>query len=252
MDDATLYARMHGNLKEFCRLMGNASPGARAIELDGVVAAVVPATPHRSLPNSVAYDSADALERALPRLEEVYAESGIDAWAVWVPDADERTARMLGRAGHTLDAAPAVMCMELSDLSAPRLDELDLDPDPRVETLAELNDAAYGTAPDMSRAVRSMPGVSLYVACLDGRPVSCLGTHDLDGDCCILYVATVPEARGRGLAGKLMSLALNDARERGATTTSLQATKMGYPLYARLGYRDLGALEMWERRESRS
>ena len=46
-----------------------------------------------------------------------------------------------------------------------------------------------------------------------------------------------------------MSLALHDARERGATTTSLQATKMGYPLYARLGYRDLGALQMWERRK---
>ena len=26
---------------------------------------------------------------------------------------------------------------------------------------------------------------------------------------------------------------------------------MGYPLYAKLGYRDLGALQMWERRRSR-
>ena len=98
-----------------------------------------------------------------------------------------------------------------------------------METLAQLNDAAYGTAPDMSRALRSLPGVVLYVARADGRPVGCLGTHDLDGDCCILYVATAPEARGRGLAGRLMSLALHEARERGATTTSLQATKMGYP-----------------------
>ncbi len=250
MDDSALYARMHGNLRAFCRLMGGASPGARVVELDGVVASVVPATPHRSLMNSVAYDSADALERALPQLMDTYAGSGIEAWAVWVPERDVRAKRLLGQTGHALDAAPAVMCMELGDLRAPRPGDLDLDPDPRVETLATLNDTAYGTAPDMSLALRSMSGVVLYVAQVDGRPASCLGTHDLDGDCCILYVATAPEARGRGLASKLMSLALHDARDRGATTTSLQATKMGYPLYARLGYRDLGALEMWEWRKA--
>src|SRR6185312_16286286 len=51
MDDSTLYARMHANLRAFCRLMGSASPGARAVELPGVVAAVAPVTPHRSLFN---------------------------------------------------------------------------------------------------------------------------------------------------------------------------------------------------------
>ena len=62
-------------------------------------------------------------------------------------------------------------------------------------------------------------------------------------------MATVPEARGRGLARKLMTHALHEARDRGSTTTSLQATKMGYPVYAGLGYRDLGALQVGERRE---
>ncbi len=248
MDDSALFARMHGNLREFCRLMGSASPGARVVELPGVVGAVVPATPQRSLFNSAMYDTADELAPALPRLADVYAESGIEAWTVWAPEADAQAARLLAAAGHRIDAAPAVMCMELSDLRAPRPTDLDLDPDPRVTTLAELNDAAYGTAPDTARAVQSLPETNLHVARLDGRAVSCVGTHDLDGDTCILYVATVPEARGRGLAGKLMALALHAARDRGATTTSLQATKMGYPIYAKLGYRDLGALQMWEKR----
>lgn len=250
MDDSALYARMHANLREFCRLMGTASPGARALELPGVVGCLVPATPHRSLFNSVAYDSAEQLERALPELAALYAEAGIRAWSVWVPEADTRTSALLAERGHTLDAAPAVMCMELSDLQEPRPTDLDLDTEPRTATLAQLNDAAYGTAPDMERAVQSLPGVPLYVARVDGRPVSCLGMHDLDGDCCVLYVATVPAARGRGLARKLLTYALHDARDRGATTTSLQATKMGYPVYARLGYRDLGRLQMWEKRET--
>lgn len=249
LDDPVLYARMHANLRDFCRLMGGASPGARVIELPGVVAAVVPATPHRSLFNSVAYDSADELAQALPRLADMYAESGIEAWTVWTPERDERAARLLSDAGHRIDGDPAVMCMELSDLRAPRPDDLDLDPDPRVATLSDLNDTAYGTAPDMSRAVQTLPGVTLHVVRLDGRPVSAVGTHDADGDTCILYVATAPAARGRGLASKLMALALHEARDRGATTTSLQATKMGYPIYAKLGYRDLGTLQMWEKRE---
>jgi GNAT superfamily N-acetyltransferase len=249
MDDSTLYARMHANLRAFCRLMGSASPGARAVRLPGVVAAVAPVTPHRSLFNSVAYDTPEALERALPELGDMYSAAGVHAWSVWAPEADACSTRLLAEAGHVLDGDPAVMCMELSDLDAPRPDDLHLDPEPRVETLAHLNDAAYGTAPDMAQAVQSMPGVQIYIARLDGRPVSCVGTHDLDGDSCILYVATLPEARGRGLARKLLTLALHEARERGATTTSLQATKMGYSVYARLGYRDLGALQMWERRK---
>ena len=39
-------------------------------------------------------------------------------------------------------------------------------------------------------------------------------------------------------------------RDGGATTTSLEATKLGRGLYARLGYGDLGELQMWERRAS--
>jgi GNAT superfamily N-acetyltransferase len=248
VDDAELYARMHANLREFCRLMGGASPGARVVELPGVVAAVAPATPHRSLPNSVAYDSAAELEDALPRLAEEYEASGIHAWTVWAPERDERATALLAEAGHRLDAAPAAMCMELRDLGSERPDDLDLDPDPTVAMMAELNDAAYGTGPDMARALQQLPGVVLHVARVDGRPASVVGTHDFGGDTCILFVATAPEARGRGLATRLMVLALHDARDRGATTTSLQATKMGYPVYAKLGYRDLGALQMWERR----
>jgi GNAT superfamily N-acetyltransferase len=239
---------MHANVREFCRLMGGASPGASVVELPGVIGAVVPVTPHRSLFNSAAYDTPDDLERALPRLADVYAEAGIGAWTVWVPERDERSRQLLAGAGHRLDGDPAVMCMELSDLDVARPGDLDLEPEPSVSMLADLNDAAYGTAPDMARAVRELPGVILHVARADGRPASVVGTHDHGGDSCIVYVATLPEARGRGLASRLMAHALHEARDRGATTTSLQATKMGYPVYARLGYRDLGALQMWERR----
>jgi hypothetical protein len=45
-----------------------------------------------------------------------------------------------------------------------------------------------------------------------------------------------------------MHLALAEGRDRGCDISTLQATTLGYPVYARLGYRDVGALQMWERR----
>jgi hypothetical protein len=45
-----------------------------------------------------------------------------------------------------------------------------------------------------------------------------------------------------------MRTALREARERGCTTTCLEATARGEPVYARLGYRPLGRLGMWELR----
>jgi GNAT superfamily N-acetyltransferase len=249
MDDSALYARMHANLREFFRLTARASPGARAAELPGLTASVVPLTPDRSVMNSVVYETAEDLERALPDLGAIYSDAGVRAWTVWVPAQDTRAAGALSAAGHLLDAEPAVMCMELSALEAPRPDDLELDPEPSVAVLADLNDRAYGyDRPDFSLGLAELRGVTVYVACVDGVPASCLGALDHEGDCCITLVATRPEARGRGLAGRLMALALHEARERGCTTTSLQATKMGHPIYAALGYRDLGPIQMWEHR----
>jgi len=44
-----------------------------------------------------------------------------------------------------------------------------------------------------------------------------------------------------------MRQAIIDARLRGCKTSSLQATRAGYPLYRRVGYLDLCAIDMWER-----
>jgi ribosomal protein S18 acetylase RimI-like enzyme len=83
---------------------------------------------------------------------------------------------------------------------------------------------------------------------VEGRPAATLAIHDHDGDAHVTLVGTLEAARGRGLATLLMRQALADARERGCTTTTLVATKMGHPVYARLGYRDFGRVQMWERR----
>jgi hypothetical protein len=45
-----------------------------------------------------------------------------------------------------------------------------------------------------------------------------------------------------------MRKAMADAAGRGRRTSTLQATKLGVPVYRRCGYADFGALQMWELR----
>jgi ribosomal protein S18 acetylase RimI-like enzyme len=66
---------------------------------------------------------------------------------------------------------------------------------------------------------------------------------DHEGDCGIYMVGTVPAARRRGIATALSAHAVAEARLRGCTTVSLQATEMAVGVYARVGFRDLGRFE---------
>lgn len=110
---------------------------------------------------------------------------------------------------------------------------------------------AFGFGDELARALRdSPPGALCYLAHLDGRPVASVMACHHEGDCGIFWVATLEHAQRRGLATALMVAALRDAREADCETTSLQATAQGAPVYARLGYEDHGAIEMWERRLS--
>ena len=252
MARAVEYERMLRSMREFFRLVGRSSEGAHVIELDGVMGSVCPKVPERSLPNSVVYESQDALIAALPELARHYDEAGIDAWTVWVPEDDTDAASALSDAGHVLDADPAAMTIDLADLPEPGDDGLDYRTGPELmPVVASINDRAYpfeGT-PFAELTADQPPGVTHdYVAYLDGEPAASVVILPVNGDASVWDVATLPDARGRGLCGRLLHRALWDARERGCDLSTLQATKLGEPVYTRLGYRRHGALQMWERR----
>ena len=52
----------------------------------------------------------------------------------------------------------------------------------------------------------------------------------------IMNMYTVPEYRRRGIAYKTLSMLVNDAKGRGVTAISLEATDMGRPLYEKYGF----------------
>jgi GNAT superfamily N-acetyltransferase len=210
----------------------------------------MPAAPERSVINCVLYDTAAQLERALGTLATEYQRAGVRAWTVWVPHGEPAATEPLARAGHVFDGRPAAMALELGSFTASPEPELALAQHPSMAVIGRLNDVVYGLPGDFERGLDGIPPdpFHLYVATADGAPVCSLVAYDHGGDCGIYLVATAPAARGRGLATTVLIRALNDARERGCTTSSLQATAGGRPVYERLGYRDLGEIQMWERR----
>ena len=236
----------------FWRLLAEAAGGA-VWERDGVQAAILPGAPERSIFNSVFYQRGEPLIGALDELADVYDRAGVRAWTVWVPEADAAVAEALAAAGHALDANPRDMGMELGDFHPPEADpELVLREETDMETLARINEVAYGWAPGEFDPVAEavLPDFRVYLADLEGETVATAATWDHGSDCVIEWVATLPEARGRGVSTRLMARALSEAPERGLRTTTLQATKLGRPVYERLGYRDFGAVQMWERRRA--
>src|SRR4051794_41569359 len=83
---------------------------------------------------------------------------------------------------------------------------------------------------------------------LNGAPAAvALALHHGE-DCGVSFVATVPQARRRGLATQVMRSALADGRRHGLTTITLQATELGERLYHQLGLKRLGPMELWEHR----
>jgi GNAT superfamily N-acetyltransferase len=239
-------------LAAFLRMLGRSSEGAAVIERDGVVGAIVPRIPERSVVNSVVYPDAASLGAALDELAAAYDEAGVRAWTVWVPEGERDVAGLLEAAGHRLDASPLAMVLDLADLQEPEPDELDWDARARPDDVGRINDLAYGfEVGTFGAAITHVPPdapLRLYQAREGGEPVSVLGTLDEGSDCGVYLVATLKEHRGRGLARKLLHLALAEARERGMTTSTLQSTKFGLPVYERLGYETACPLQMWERR----
>jgi GNAT superfamily N-acetyltransferase len=241
------------SMKEFFREIVKAAPQAELFEHDGVIAAINPGTPKASIFNSVVYDDPSALDRGLvDELAGTYEDAGVEAWTVWVPDRDFETRSLMIEAGHNLDTVPRIMGRELDNLQPHSMDGIDWSADGDGVTITTLNDLAYGL-PE-GTCITGFGDLSperfgFYVANIDGEPASCVVTMDLGSDLGIYGVASTPEARGKGLSKALTRQALADAKERGLKTTTLQASKLGRPVYVNAGYRDYGCFEMWERRE---
>jgi GNAT superfamily N-acetyltransferase len=252
VSDSELERRVRAGLPAELELFGSSSPTARVVRRGAVIASVSPATPDRSLFNSVYAEDPGEIEPHLDELERAYEEAGVEAWTVWIPAGHPLGPDVLAGRGHVLDGAPRSMGLDLDEFRPPDR-ELPAGIEIRPGTMVEagpVNDAAYGLDRVWETALAGEPTVEVrwMLAVQDGRPIACAGAVDVGADVCITGVATHPDHQGFGLASLLIARLIDEARERGLETATLQASRAGAPVYAKLGFRDVGNTEMWEKR----
>ena len=242
---------MRANMRAFYRLLGANSPGGSLVVEPGFVAAIVPACPGQSVVNAVVYEDPQTLRARHAELVEAYAQAGVSVWRVWVPEDDRATAAYLEEAGHRMAGSARAMALDLAALGGePSAVRGERGKDAAV--LAALNEEALGlSAGELGAVTPALAARSeFYVAREDGDPAACAVALDEGGDCGIYCVATRPASRRHGLATGLVRQALLEARSRGCTSSSLQSSAVGFSVYQQIGYRDCGALEIWEYRNA--
>jgi len=123
-----------------------------------------------------------------------------------------------------------------------------------MRTWAHVFTLGYGMPPDwesMIFDVWSKIGLDFpvqnYLGYLDGQPVSTSTVFYSAGVAGIYDVATLPEARGRGLGSALTLAPLLDARQAGYRIGVLQSSEMGFGVYKRMGFRHLCQIENFYR-----
>lgn len=82
-----------------------------------------------------------------------------------------------------------------------------------------------------------------YVGYWNNKPVSTSCMVYGGGAAGIYSVATLPEARGKGIGAALTLKPLQDARELGYRIGTLQSSTMGFNVYKKLGFRHLCQIE---------
>jgi len=86
---------------------------------------------------------------------------------------------------------------------------------------------------------------SLYLGRLDGRPVATGMLACSAGVAGLLGIGTMPDVRGRGIGTAITLQPCIDARARGYNTAVLFATEDGFPLYQKLGFREVGSISRY-------
>jgi GNAT superfamily N-acetyltransferase len=80
-----------------------------------------------------------------------------------------------------------------------------------------------------------------YVGRLNGVPVASNMLFNGAGVASVFGVATVPQARGKGIGAAITLIAYNEARQMGYRHGVLFGTELGVPVYQRIGFRAVGA-----------
>lgn len=189
-----------------------------------------------------------APERALERAREFFGARARGFSLIVRAHADDALRAAAEAEGlRVFGEAPGMVLEHRPDAAAPpdgvELREVATDADAR--SFAAVQGAAYATygmPPEVAPAVVGRldvlraPHIASFLALVEGEPAAgamVVVTHGVAG---IYWVGTTPAARRRGLAELCTRAATIRGFDLGARAAALQASVMGEPIYARMGY----------------
>ena len=196
-------------------------------------------------PTDAAADPARTVAAAI----EFFRPHGI-GWLMWVREGAAPALLDAGRhAGLREAPGPPAMGVSPIPQPPPPPDGLQIDIATSVGDVAdhaELLRQAFAVPKDVadrfgSPALLDDDSMCVFVGRVDGEPVSC-SLLAISGRTAGVYnVATSPDHRAKGYGAALTWAVIEEGARRGCTHAILQASQLGYPVYKRMGFVDLGS-----------
>ena len=214
---------------------------------------------------NVLWGGSFAPEAASERISKLLAPlAEQDVPAFWIVGASARPADLgerLAAAGLSLASEATGMARDLCAYAAPEppggVTVREVQSDDELAVWNDVLSRGYGIPPDVCALMSHYPvlhgyssSVRYFLGFLDGAPVAC-SLLLLSGDIAGIYcVATVEDARRRGVGAAVTAAPLRVASELGFPLAILQASAAGHPVYKKLGFQDYGKFGFYLRSPS--
>jgi len=257
-DPLNLLAAVDGNLRVAMRFFGQATGSGEIRRLDRAEAVYsgldygVFNIAFLNKPLSAPQDLAQVLQQC----GRYYSQYRV-RWSFWLcedlldPALRRRNRDLFSAAGmRQISQAPGMMT---SSLSVPTrvLPSIDCRPVNNSSTrfaFAELTSVCFDIPFSVARAVYEPEGAWMgeyrgFIGYVSGRPVSMVALVRAEGALGIYSLGTLPEYRRRGYGEAVLRTALAERRD--GEPIVLESTEAGYPLYRRLGFRDLARFSVY-------
>lgn len=202
---------------------------------------------------------AEEVEQVVGAVREAHSQAGVPgSWWLDPGSTPSGLDQVLLGLGYVAEGTVAAMAIDLADLPA-----VELPPGAELSWVAGRESMRYtqrmvGLGFGMPAAfVEEMAdrlsvmgddpdGVTrVAVVKLNGVPVSSAMSATVGDVAGVYSVVTLSEARGKGLGRAVTLAVLHDARDRGASMAVLEASVLGFPVYARIGFQHVGDFRLF-------
>jgi GNAT superfamily N-acetyltransferase len=187
---------------------------------------------------------------------EYFRPTGTPAFTWWLASGarPEDWSPILRACGYGYDEQTPGMAVDLDEVPEPRPAGVEIRPVTDGEELKvwartfatgfEVPDSFAGPLHELYDSLRGAGSpLRHYVAFLGGEPVATSSLFLGAGVAGIYDVATLRASRGKGLGSAVTATPLLEARAEGYRVGILQSSAMGLPVYERLGFRTVCAME---------